>query len=501
MKRLLCLTLATAALVQSPLPAAAAEPEPQAWQTHGALRASGDGHRLVHADNTPFLWIGDTAWGLFQQLKREEVDAYLDNRKALGFTVVQAVIHWYPHGGGMPSGPTNATNAYGFPPFTGSDSAPDPARPALVPGGSPQSPNDYWDHADYVVEAVRKRGMYLALLPTWGRATVAGQFGEASTIFNEERARAYGEFLGARYRSQPNIIWVLGGDVKAQTDGFDKNQVPTSFDKRPVFRAMAEGIGAGVTGRKLAWDKPDGWDALFMTYHPDGDPLANSSTWFHSDAWLDANGVEVWREVDQVYPVMLNDYALKSPVKPSLFLEGSYEFGSYRSGCGSVTPVMVRRQAYHTFFAGGAGHTYGAGPIWAMRGTGGDYNCGYTWQQALAFPAATQFATIARKFLERYNWASWRPDGSLINGVGDKASLKTGVIAADDRLALVYFADASATRIRNRLKGKVEARWFDPRSGEESSAGAFAEGEERSMLPPDRWEDAVLILEAASTTK
>jgi hypothetical protein len=31
-------------------------------QTHGYLRVSEDGRLLVHADKTPFLWLGDTCW-------------------------------------------------------------------------------------------------------------------------------------------------------------------------------------------------------------------------------------------------------------------------------------------------------------------------------------------------------------------------------------------------------------------------------------------------------
>ena len=42
------------------------------WQQHGKIAASPNGHALQHADGTPFLWMGDTAWGLFQQLTREE---------------------------------------------------------------------------------------------------------------------------------------------------------------------------------------------------------------------------------------------------------------------------------------------------------------------------------------------------------------------------------------------------------------------------------------------
>lgn len=479
-------------LMLLPSPSFAAEPP---WEAHGPLQASPNGHVIQHTDGRPLLWLGDTAWGMFQQLTREDVDYYLDQREKSGFTVIQSVAFWYPHGGGLDSGPHNAANAYGHRPFVGERDAPDTEKPLIVAGGSPQSPNDYWDHADYIVEAVRKRNLYLALLPVWGRAYVTPQFGGAHVEFTSQEARAFGAFLGARYREQPHLIWVLGGDAKAQIQGYDKNQKYSKYDQRPTFRAMAEGILQGATGQRAAWNEAHpAWDQLFMTYHPDGDAADNSARWFHDDAWLDANGVEVWREVGELYATMLRDYE-RTPPKPSLFLEGSYEYGSYRHECGWVTPVRLRRQVYQTFFAGGAGHTYGAGPIWAMRGTGGDYNCGYTWKQGLAFPGALQFAAVAKAFLLEHNWEQWVPGGGVIAGsVGEGESLRTGAVTRSGDRALVYFSNNSQTKIRNPLRGATRAEWFDPRNGRVERAGEFKQGQTRAMRPPNRWEDAVLVL-------
>lgn len=267
---------------------------------------------------------------MFQQLKREEVDLYLDNRQALGFTVIQSVAHWSPHGGGLPRSPDNAANAYGHRPFTGSEKSPNTGEPLVVDGGSPESPNDYWDNFDYVIAAVRKRGMVLALLPCWG-----AQFNRGAKVYTEDQARSFGAFLGRRLKDEPNIIWVMGGDTKAvlpeggvtqaQLNALDYSSGLLKFDHRSLYRAMAEGIVHGVTGESPAWNQVHpAWDQVFMTYHPDGDAHANSSSWFHQDVWLDANGVEVWKEVQEVYPVMVKDYQLTDPVKPSLFLEGSH---------------------------------------------------------------------------------------------------------------------------------------------------------------------------------
>ncbi|MBM1105851.1 DUF4038 domain-containing protein [Aurantibacter crassamenti] len=460
------------------------------WQ-QGELEVSSNGHYIQHKNGNPFLWVGDTGWGMIQQLTREEIDQYLDNRKAAGFTVIQTVAHWSPHGGGMKRSPDNAANAYGHRPFTGDEKSPNTSEPLVVKGGRSVAPNDYWDHMDYAVEAVKKRNMYLALLPCWASELVTN-----TKEYTADEAKSFGTFLGNRYNKEPNIIWVMGGDTKAQFAAYDKNQKYSEYDFRAIYRAMAEGIVKGVTGKSPAWnEKHSAWDKVFLTYHPNGDSPYGSSQWFHEDVWQDVNGVEVWKEVDDVYRMMLNDYQLKSP-KPSLFLEGSYEYGTYRHECGWVTPVRVRRQFYQTFFAGGAGHTYGAGPIWAMRGNEGDYNCGYTWQQALDFPGAKHVAEIGKQFLIHHKWSEWVPNGNVISNVGESESLKTAVTTESNNMALVYFANNSACTVTNILKNEAKAYWFYPRNGKKVNITSFKENESRDMIPPNKWEDAILVLQS-----
>jgi len=54
----------------------------------------------------------------------------------------------------------SVTNAYGHLPLADLD----PARPDVREG----SGNDYWDHADYIVDEANARGLYIGMLPTWG---------------------------------------------------------------------------------------------------------------------------------------------------------------------------------------------------------------------------------------------------------------------------------------------------------------------------------------------
>ena len=138
------------------------------------LQVSPNGHYLQYADGKPFFYLGDTAWELFHRLNREEADQYLDNRAGKGYNVIQAVALSEVEGVDVP-------NAYGHKPLVDRN----PARPATKEGDN----NDYWDHVDYIVQQANAKGMYVGLLPTWGR-----WWKDNNPIFNEQNAEIYGKW-------------------------------------------------------------------------------------------------------------------------------------------------------------------------------------------------------------------------------------------------------------------------------------------------------------------
>src|SRR5688572_1782059 len=93
-RRALVATVASAALAAAAFaPLRAAEHVGPAWEfRHGDLKVSEDRRFLVHADGTPFLFMGDTAWELFHRLDRDDAARYLETRRRQGFTVIQAVL-------------------------------------------------------------------------------------------------------------------------------------------------------------------------------------------------------------------------------------------------------------------------------------------------------------------------------------------------------------------------------------------------------------------------
>ena len=176
---------------------------------HGKLQVSQNQRYLVHEDGTPFVYIGDTAWELFHRLNEEEVEEYLENRRAKGFTVIQAVILAEYDGLTVPDMNGNLP---------------------LV-NNNPDTPNEnYFKWVDKVIRMAEKKGLYIGLLPTWGDKVDNRQWGIGPVIFNSDNAYRYGKWLGQRYRNFKNIIWINGGDRLGGDNNF------------PVWDALGRGL-------------------------------------------------------------------------------------------------------------------------------------------------------------------------------------------------------------------------------------------------------------------
>ncbi|WP_341297302.1 apiosidase-like domain-containing protein [Catalinimonas locisalis] len=453
------------------------------------LTVSENQRYLEHQDGTPFFWLGDTSWGMSEWLNKEDVDIYLDQRKAQGFNVLQICLFWGKREDDPVNFTTNPENAYGHQAFREIDGKPDPTQPKIVEGGSPDNPNDYWDHVDYIVQAAKDRNMILAVLPVWGRRYVNASHGKfSSAIFGLEDMRAYGKFLGERYRDENHLIWVMGGDVKADAQG----------DYLGHYRAMAEGILQGITQESVDWNQESPlWDYVLMTYHPDGAPYLNSSDWFHKDVWLDFNMIETFTNVNDVYAAVMEDYALSDPIKPTVMGEPGYEGFPIKDTDSVISAVQMRRQAYQSMFAGAAGFTYGGfrdalnnGPLFSpFKG----------WQKLMNMEGAVTLIKL-KEFCDSYHWPDWKPtQGVMSQEEGAGELRKVAVNVGDRKELLVYFPDNSAAslNITHRFPSGsiIEKLWYNTVSGNYQDGGQINNIQEEIILqPPGSWTDAVLIL-------
>jgi len=451
------------------------------------LNVSEDSRYLEFENGKPFFWLGGTTWGMSEWLTREEVDYYLDNRKEKGFSLVQLCLFWGKRVEDPVNFSTNPPNAYGYRAFMEVEGKPDPGQPQVIDGGTPQSPNDYWDHVEYIIQAAEKRDIIVALLPVWGRRYVnATHPGFSQNVFSIAQMNSYGKFLGQCFKTYSNIIWVMGGDVKADQGG----------DFLPYYRSMAEGIITGITGELVKWSEESPlWDYALMTYHPDGQPLINSSEWFHNDPWLDVNMIETFQSRGMVIKAVQQDYALIDPVKPTVMGEPAYE-GEIKP-VGFSSGVQMRRQAYHSFFGGAAGFTYGA--FRDREGNGPLFSPYKGWKKLLDMEGANSMKFV-KSFCLNHHWPDWIPIHDMIQSNRGEGELqKVTVLSLSTDECFIYYPDNSHSKLDlSKYFGETEkilAQWYNPASGNYSDKFQMTLSNEGiDVTPPAEWSDAILIL-------
>jgi hypothetical protein len=426
-----------------------------------SLTVSENGRFLQYDNGTPFFYLGDTAWELFHRLNREQADAYLDNRVKKGFTVIQAVILAQLNGLDEP-------NPYGALPLKDKD---------------PQKPNEaYFQHVDYIVRQANKFGLVIGMLPTWGKYWSFNN--PEQVIFTEENARAYGKFLGERYKNN-SIIWILGGDHNIHTE-----------KERKIIEAMALGLRAGDGGKHL------------ITFHPRGPGL--SSDYLHDAEWLDFNMFQSshggYDHDNGIFAE--HDYALKPP-KPTLDGEPRYEtipVGFYFAGMNPqdrFDDYDCRQAAYWSLLAGSCGHTYGHNSIWQMYAPGRQpvISAAIPWNTALDHPGAFQMGLV-RKLFESRPYQKLVPKQSMIKAGPTTGGAKIRATLADDgSFAFIYSPRGQQFTIdKGVIKGKrVCEIWFDPRYGISYKIHTGDTKGFQTYTPPSngRGNDWILIIENA----
>ncbi len=375
----------------------------------------------------PIFWLGTTQWQLFREYTREEARIILESCKERGFAFAQVML--------LGVGDGARPNVYGEKPWI---------------DDNPLTPNEaYFQNVDAVLRIARENNVVLSM-------TLFHQ--RYRNYITVDNGRAWARWLAQRYREETHLLWSMTPEANA------------AFV--PILRELAAGLREGDGGAHLITFKPD--------------PAPYTSSFIHTEPWLEFNSMQTWKWVQLIYPLIAIDYHLE-PVKPVLMAEGAYEAGTEYGF--EVTPLWVRRQAYYSYLAG-AHHTYGHNDSWRVLPT---------WQQALAAPGAVQLGHLKRLFMERAEWWHLVPDQTLFAGGGNISGeiLNLAARHKDGRWAMVYLGKTASFSLHmNKLAGsQVEAFWIDPRTGEKQAIGHFATTGVQPFSTPDTWEDALLILE------
>lgn len=340
----------------------------------------------------------------------------------------------------------------------------------------------YWDHMDYIIRTAESKGIYIGMVCIWGGLVRSGQM-------NVEEAKAYGTFLAERYKDNPNIVWIIGGDTRGDV-------------KTEVWETLARTI------RSI--DKNH-----LMTFHPFGRTM--SATWFNDADWLDFNmfqsghrrygqtkgdgdnladsnvAEDNWRYVEASLA--------KNPLKPVLDAEPSYEgipHGLHNPKECRWTADDVRRYAYWSVFAGSFGHTYGNNSIMQFyrEGYAPAYGAQETWQEALKDEGFNQMKYL-KELMLRFPFFERIPDQSVIAGTNGERYDRAIATRGNDYL-LVYNYSARPMQIDlTKISGeKKKAWWFNPQNGSMTYIGEFENkvADFQYDAPYMRGEDRVLVV-------
>lgn len=428
--------------------------------TPSLLKVSPDGRHFVDQDGRPFFYLADTCWLLFKRVIMEELDEYLKDRAAKGFTVIQA----YVIRGLGERDPDGNTSLLGAVPFDDRD---------------PDRPNEkFFRHVDAVVARANELGLVMALVTAKSWHVPGGQ----ECVFDERNARSFGAFLGDRYRDRA-VMWLPGGD-----------SAPAAADA--VWQAMARGLKEGSRGCHL------------VSYH--GDWLSSSSEWYHGTDWLDFNTIQSGHTWESDNYAFVSADRARSPAKPTVDIEPSYE----NHPVGGRPPIdshKVRTQAYTAMLAGAAGHGYGALDLFCFfkdgdgpfpRGGGGWKEPAFRhWRTAVAYEGSAQMG-LMRGLFEKRSWHKLVPGQSLIASYkGEGVHRRVAARGQDGSFMLAYLPEGGPVTMRglDRLTGpKLTASWFDPRTGAWKEAGRYDKKSALGFTAPSAGEkeDWLLVLDS-----
>lgn len=391
-------------------------PPPPSSSAVFPLSVGGSGHLLLDKAGRPFWLQGDAAWSLIAQLTDSQIVTYLDDRAAKGFNaiLVNAIEHKFAD---------NAPNDInGTPPFTTPNDL--------------STPNEaYFSRLDTMIREADQRGILVMLFPAYLGAG-GGDEGWYQVLEQSSAAtiKQYGEYLGKRYASYPNILWMMGGDYV------------------PPDTTVVTNLLAGIR----TYDT-----AHLVSYH--GVPETSAADSWSGAGWLDLNTTYSYSNTQ--YDLDLAQYA-RSPALPYILVESEYE----QTGTGTPPLQTIRAQAYFTLLSGATGNVYGNNPVWYFGSkTGLNYNT-TPWQDALDSPGAQDMSHLVR-LVDGIPWSTLIPDTSgafLVSGAG--ASGWTHALAAvsrDATLAIAYVpTQRTITLDLSQLAGSsASGYWFDPTSG------------------------------------
>ena len=308
------------------------------------LKVSKDGRYLVDQNGKPFRIQGDSAQSLIANLTYAEAQLYLSDRQAKGFNTININLIEHKFAVHAPA------DRSGDQPFTSP--------------GDFSTPNEaYFVFADSIIDLAASKGLLVSLAPMY-LGVNGDDEGWWSVLTNGVNSRKvcydFGGYIGNRYKSRKNILWVIGGDYTP----------PAGSDGEARLLAFMKGIQAAGASQLWAGD----WNSGNIS--TDEPAFAPS---------MDLNAVYTYGRSGQsgaTYVEARRAYSY-SPPHPAYLKETGYEGENWAEG----DSASVRNYEYRAILGGcTAGAFFGHRDIWefATNRWWSGFKFGHApWQKAL----------------------------------------------------------------------------------------------------------------------
>jgi hypothetical protein len=412
---------------------------------HGLPKVSVNRRYLTFADGTPFLWMGDTAWAAPMRATAQEWEAYIADRAAKHFTLIQVApaSRW-----------AGATDRQGQRAFD--DDACTRWNPA------------YWQAFEAKIQRANESGLMVLLV---GLMEPASRYpGEAEAC------------LFAR-----NIVARLYGNFVLFSPSFDSNYTPLAD---VVGRATREATAVHL-----------------ITQHPgtpSGKPTPTFSDLYYDQPYLDIAGVQTGHNGGNLdrcarqaieWPLHLYRH---EPHRPVINLEAMYD----AHGKDAWREVDARSLGWRSWLSGALGYTYGAGdvPPKSPEGGGGlwrwvtdpakhDY-----WEKALQWASSLQMQYL-HDFMAGIDWWRLEPAHELIRNQPEDVRRRMVLArAAAGDLAVAYLPGNDGIELDlSALASPLTVTWFDPARGTYAAQGEVTEPGTHRFTAPSEGEWVLLL--------
>jgi hypothetical protein len=415
----------------------------------GFLRMSPGKRNVIHADESPFLMIGDTPWALPFRGTPETVSRYAEDRQKKGYN---AALLMSIQPDRLAEGPDSRTEDYGF--GRAFFDLPDKHLNELNPV--------YFAMLDTLIGVLHTHEIVPVFQPVFQGFGWKGQDAFGRSTEPAEYIR-YTQYLLARYGAMPAIYLV-------------------SADGNGTERGIKE------TGEMLArwdcYDQPRGihyspFDDVVPDWFqgPPEDYYRHLNKSYQAKPWLDFQWCQTGHggahNLEKVYKMYQN-----KPVKAVANGEPTYE----RIGePDNATGWWQGHEAWSQLMSGGTmGVVYGAAGLW-------------NWKLRTEEPGFAAWSTTNASAMEAIQFEGSRYPGLLGKGLNgyDVVDMELGQALTDGpkmvykpgRFYASYLPEGGDIRIRS-LKPGLPVRFYNPQSGSFTEAGTV-ESEAQTFEAPD----------------